>query len=317
MNKTRYTAILAGVLLLAGFAYIGLNYGELARFVQLIAHIDPLWIAVAVLLQAGTYGSLAWIWYRILAVQAVRAPFLQLIPLAVAKLFADQALPSGGISGMAFVIAAFKRRQISGSLGMGVMLLTLLSFYISFAIVAVVALLELWAHHEAHRWMAWVAGIFLLMSLIVPGVILLLKRGGHQRHLPGRLLRFPLVARFFGMLEEVPDDLWRKPWLMAELTVYQTAVFLLDAATLLAMLYALGDTVPFVLVFASFVMASVVATVSLIPMGLGSFELTCTGLLVSGGVSVESAVTATLLLRGFTLWIPMIPGLLITRRVAK
>jgi hypothetical protein len=27
------------------------------------------------------------------------------------------------------------------------------------------------------------------------------------------------------------------------------------------------------------------------------------------GVSIEAALTATLLLRGFTLWLPMLPGL--------
>lgn len=37
-------------------------------------------------------------------------------------------------------------------------------------------------------------------------------------------------------------------------------------------------------------------------------------LLVSGGVGIKSTMTNTLLLRGFTLWIPMIPGLLLTRR---
>jgi hypothetical protein len=57
-----------------------------------------------------------------------------------------------------------------------------------------------------------------------------------------------------------------------------------------------------------------IAMLSLIPLGLGSFETTCTGLLVMQGIPVETALTATLLLRGFTLWLPMIPGLILTRR---
>ncbi len=31
------------------------------------------------------------------------------------------------------------------------------------------------------------------------------------------------------------------------------------------------------------------------------------------GVTLEAAFTATLLLRGFTLWLPMIPGLWLTK----
>jgi uncharacterized membrane protein YbhN (UPF0104 family) len=35
------------------------------------------------------------------------------------------------------------------------------------------------------------------------------------------------------------------------------------------------------------------------------------------GVSIEAALTATLLLRGFTTWLPMLPGLLLARRVLR
>lgn len=314
MKRSNYTALLAGILLLAGLAFIGFHYGDFARFVQLLAHIDPLWIFAAALLQAATYCSLALIWYRILAVNAIHYPFIQLIPLALAKLFADQALPSGGISGIAFVIRVFKQRHVAGPVGMGVMLLSLLSFYIAYAIVAVLSFLAFWSHHDAHRWMAMVVALFMVISLVVPGALLLLTRRGERSGLPEWLARVPGIAGIVDTFKDVPDELLRKPWLVVEITAYQVLIFVLDAATLWAMLAALGDTVAPFLVFACFVIASVVSTVSLIPLGLGSFELTCVGLLVSVGVGVESAMTATLLLRGFTLWIPMIPGLLLTRR---
>ncbi|UWX57121.1 flippase-like domain-containing protein [Chlorobaculum sp. MV4-Y] len=57
--------------------------------------------------------------------------------------------------------------------------------------------------------------------------------------------------------------------------------------------------------------------IALTPPGSGAFELTCTGLLVSLGTKVETALTATLFLRGFTVRIPMIPGLLLTRRALR
>jgi hypothetical protein len=91
-------------------------------------------------------------------------------------------------------------------------------------------------------------------------------------------------------------------------------LIMLAAATLWAMLFALGEPAGFAVPFAAFVVATIVATLSLIPLGLGSFELTCAGLLVSLGARLETALTATLLLRGFTVWLPMIPGLLLTRR---
>jgi uncharacterized protein (TIRG00374 family) len=314
MKRIKYRSLLAGILLLCGFAYSVLHYGDVSRFVELLLHIDPLRIVAAMVLQAGTYFSLALVWYRVLAVNSVRYPFVQLVPLALAKLFADQALPSGGISGIAFVIGAFKRRDVSGAVGMGVMLLSLLSFYLAYAIVAVVSFMELLRHHDIHRWMLVVSAFFLMMVIIVPGAILLLMRQGGQNSVPEWRRRMPVIAGITGTFAGMSDDLLRKPWLMFEVTLYQTLIFLLDSATLWAMLSALGEMPSPLLVFPCFVMASVVATVSLIPLGLGSFEITCAGLLVSLGIGIEPAVTATLLLRGFTLWMPMIPGLLITRR---
>jgi hypothetical protein len=61
-------------------------------------------------------------------------------------------------------------------------------------------------------------------------------------------------------------------------------------------------------------MASITATVSYIPAGLGVFEGSLLALLGVLGVPVEGGLTTTLLMRGFTFWLPIAPGLLIVRR---
>jgi hypothetical protein len=58
------------------------------------------------------------------------------------------------------------------------------------------------------------------------------------------------------------------------------------------------------------------ATLSPLPLGLGSFEGTCTGLLHLMGGGLEASLAATLILRGLTLWLPMLPGLVMIRREA-
>lgn len=313
-RRGRFFALIPGILLLAGLAYAGMNYGQLARFAQLVGNIDPFWIAVACLFQAATYFALALVWYRALAVNGAAYPLGKLYPLAVAKLFADQALPSAGVSGIAFVINAFRHREVSGPLGMGVMLLSLIAYYIAFAIVAVASFLVLWLHHDVHRWLVILAGLFFVLVIAMPGAILFLTRRAGRSAMPSRLLRLPVIAGVVETFQDVPDDMLRRPGVLFEATVYQSAIFALDAATLWAMLSALGEPAGFDVAFAAFVVASIVATLSLIPLGLGSFELTCAGLLVSLGARLETALTATLLLRGFTVWLPMIPGLLLTRR---
>ena len=51
--------------------------------------------------------------------------------------------------------------------------------------------------------------------------------------------------------------------------------------------------------------------------GLGTFEGTAIAMLHSHGLSIETALAATLLFRGFTFWLPMIPGLWLSRRELK
>jgi uncharacterized protein (TIRG00374 family) len=80
------------------------------------------------------------------------------------------------------------------------------------------------------------------------------------------------------------------------------------------MLEAVGAGAPPATVFASFVFASVVATLAWVPGGIGTFEGTCVVLLRSHGVTLEAALAATLLLRAFTFWLPMLPGLWLARR---
>ena len=60
-----------------------------------------------------------------------------------------------------------------------------------------------------------------------------------------------------------------------------------------------------------------VATLSPIPLGLGTFETSCVGMLHLLGVPLEAALAATLLLRGFTVWLPMPPGLWLARRALR
>lgn len=80
------------------------------------------------------------------------------------------------------------------------------------------------------------------------------------------------------------------------------------------MLHAIGHNVAPSAVFSSFIMASVAATVGPIPLGLGTFEAVSVTMLGLLGVPLEAGLTATLLLRGFTFWLPMLPGLWLARR---
>jgi glycosyltransferase 2 family protein len=60
-------------------------------------------------------------------------------------------------------------------------------------------------------------------------------------------------------------------------------------------------------------MVSMAATLGPIPLGLGTLEAPCVGMLSLLGVAVETALAATLLLRGLAFWLSMVPGLWLAR----
>ena len=68
-------------------------------------------------------------------------------------------------------------------------------------------------------------------------------------------------------------------------------------------------------VFASFMIASLARTVSIVPAGLGIFEGVGVLTLHQLGVPIAAALSATLLFRGLSYWLPMIPGFIASRKL--
>jgi uncharacterized membrane protein YbhN (UPF0104 family) len=64
-------------------------------------------------------------------------------------------------------------------------------------------------------------------------------------------------------------------------------------------------------------MASLVATITIIPSGLGTFDAPMPAILHLVGVPTTHGVGAVLLFRGFTLMLPLFPRLWLARREMK
>jgi uncharacterized membrane protein YbhN (UPF0104 family) len=196
---------------------------------------------------------------------------------------------------------------------MAVMLVGLAAFYFAYALAVGAALISLWALGELSGLVLLPATALAVVAVIVPALLLGLRERLAER-LPMSLLRVPGVRRARALLAELPrGPLWR-PRVAVETIGLQLGIFVLDSATLAVMLAAVGAPASFPIVFVSFVSASVVATLAWVPGGVGTFEGTCVVVLRSHGVPLEAALAATLLLRGFTFWLPMAPGLWLARR---
>lgn len=304
---------LFGVLALLAVILVVLRIGELERFAALAQQAKPEWLLLAFALQCLTYVCAALVWYTALARTGTPHRLRSLIPLGIAKLFTDQVLPSGGISGTLLVMRGLERRKVPPPRAMGVLLVGLVSFYTAYGLAALIGLVVLQLHHTLGTIEVVIATLFAGFVVGVPSAVLSLRRLEDHPSL-GRLRRVPGVAPLLKAVAAAPSEPLRDPVLMAKTITLQFTVFLLDAATLYVILYALDQTPSPLLAFASHIVADVVATIGPIPLGLGVFEGTTVVVLTMSDIPIEAALAAALLSRGLTFWLPMLPGMWLARR---
>lgn len=311
-HRGRITRLLAVAITLTAMVLLVTHFGDLEHFVALARQARPLWLIVALALQMGTYTAVALGWRAVLHHAGFPQPLHRLLPVAVSKLFADQALPGAGLGGHVLLVDRLTALGTPRGTAVATLLVSMAGYYASYAILAVLMLLVLWIHQDATPLLVGLVTAFLLVALAIPTLALWLRYRGSQP-LPPQLERLGPVRKLLTLVGEAPADLVGNRRLLILVTLFWACVFLADSATLAACLLALGF--PFMpgTAFLALMAGSITATLAPIPMGLGSFEATSTAMMSSLGIPFEAALTATLLLRGMTLWLPLLPSLVMMR----
>ncbi|MGN6156441.1 MAG: lysylphosphatidylglycerol synthase transmembrane domain-containing protein [Sphingomicrobium sp.] len=307
---------LLGLLLAAAVVFAAFHWGDVKKFAQLVSHSKPLWLLAAFAAQLLTYVALAAEWFVVLRACECDTSFTRLLPLTLTKHFADQMVPTAGMSGNVVVVDRLRTLGASRKVAVAAVILTIISYYASYAIAALGVLFLLWLMSENSWAMVGLISVFLVVAAGIPSLALWLQKKG-RKAIPKWLRSVGPVRELFDMIGEAPEKLVRSKELITELTVLNGITFALDGLTMQFCLYALGIDVPFASAFIAFIIASIVVTLGPIPMGLGSFEAVSIGTLRLAGVSFEAALSATLLFRGFTLWLPLLPGMIAARRDLK
>jgi uncharacterized protein (TIRG00374 family) len=305
--------LLLGLVLLGAVVVVVRNLGEGARFAELVRRARPEWLVAGVLAQLGTYVCSSMIWYRIAARHSrAHLGFWRFFGLGFAKLFVDQVVPSAGIGGTLVVVRGLARRGLSRRLATAAVLVDLVAFYGGQSVAVIGALALILVQEPCSPWIALTAGLFLALAIVVPAFIFW---GNHHgaRAVPPPFRRIRVLRRFLATLAAAPKSVVRDVPLNVECIAWQLGVIVLDALTLAAMLRGLGVEPTFTAVLAAHVLASAVASLGIVPAGLGLFEATSIATLRLLDVPLEAALAATLLARGLMLWLPLVPGLVVTR----
>lgn len=307
---------LLALLLIAGIAVAALHWGDVKKFAALVAKAEPLWLAGAFVLQVCTYLSLSLEWWLVLRAGGTHVRVVKLLPVTIVKLFADQVVPTAGVSGNVLLVdrlsAAGARREVA----VAAVILAIVAYYASFALAALAALLLLWLNDGASWFVIAIIGLFLCVAAAIPAGALMLQRKGGKA-LPQWLRWSSSAKEFLELIGDAPKKLVRNRRLIVQLTLLNGAVFVLDALTLQFCLFALGLGAPFAAAYVPLIMASIIVVLGPIPLGLGSFEATSIAMLRAMGVPFEAALSATLLYRGFALWLPLVLGMILARRTLR
>jgi uncharacterized protein (TIRG00374 family) len=307
---------LLALLLIAGLIVAALHWGDVKKFAALVTHAKPLWLVLAALLQLATYFGLSAQWWLTLRNAHTPEPHGELFRLTFAKHFADQVVPTAGMSGNVVLVDRLVRMGVPRGNAVAALLLQIIAYYISYAAGALWVLVVLWWKDRSSLLLDGAVFLFLVVAIGIPALTLWLHRRGQER-LPKLLARWSKTRRFFEMVGEAPVELVRDPQLIAVLAALNLAVFIADAATMQACIHALGVHAPLSAGYVAFMMASIAVILGPVPMGLGSFEAVSIAMLRLFGVPFEAALSATLLFRGFTLWLPLIPGGILLRKELK
>jgi uncharacterized membrane protein YbhN (UPF0104 family) len=308
--RTAWIAWLLGAAVLAAVVIAVLHASEQRQLLQVAQSAQPAWLLLALLLQALTYLAQGES-YRVVT-RTARAPLghWEAYRLSLARLFVDQALPLGGVSGTLVVAQALEAKGLKRGIVMAAVVVDFAGNYSAFALTITVALVLAFVLGKAGAFIVTVAVVFLLFCLgCIAGALALSGR----RSLPRPLARVPLVGRGLKLIEHADARYAHRPALIAQSAALQLCIQLLDAGTVWVLLRAVGTDASGLAVFASFTLSTLLRTVSITPSGLGAFEAASTYTLNLVGVPLPAALSATLLFHGLSFWLPMLPGVIFAR----
>jgi uncharacterized protein (TIRG00374 family) len=214
-----------------------------------------------------------------------------------------------------FVAKSLQRHGIPRGVVAASMVLNLASYHVAYIVCLLAALAMTTAAGHSSVVVLAISVTFLLFAVGLVVAVMSISAGKGRKQ-AAWLERVPVVRNAMQFLKDADADLTQNLRLLAETSAWQVVIVLLDAATMWVLILALGKHAPMKGVYASFMISSLLRTMGIVPGGLGTFEATSVLTLRMIGVGIPVALSATLLFMGLTFWLPMLPGLWLSRKIA-
>ncbi|MFT7025779.1 MAG: hypothetical protein ACJA07_004910 [Rhodococcus sp. (in: high G+C Gram-positive bacteria)] len=322
--SVRQLASRGGFLLLTGVSIylVGPSLLEVFTSWDEVSTLEPYWLAIAMAMQAISFG---FVW----AVQRVALRTSEWFPVITSQLAGNAAgrvLPGGAAMGSAVQFSLLRTAGIgtaNATSGLTAAGLLQLGTTCALPVMALPALVLSTSAPGSLLTAAWIgAGLFIVLLLFSIAILaddrLLTWIGGVGdsvcRRLSKTSQRQSIAVVLINERNLVRSGLGSK-WVRAAAYSIARAVF--DFVTLLTALAAFGVDAQWSLVLLAYASAMLLGMIPFTPGGLGFVEAGLTGVLALAGVPTAAAISATLLYRLVSFWLPIPIGLIagITHRV--
>src|SRR5436305_11386450 len=218
LGNSSWRRWLLAALIICGLIVGALYWGDVKKFAELTTKARPAWLACALLLQVSTYVSLSAQWWLVLREAGSGRPILKLLPLTITKLFADQVVPTAGVSGNVLLVDRLRSIEVPREHAMAAIILAILAYYLSYAAGTVIAVAMLALSGKLSLLPLAAAALLLAVATAIPAAILWPRDKGDDA-MPNWLRRRNSVREMFEMVGEAPRELVRDPKLIAKLAL--------------------------------------------------------------------------------------------------
>lgn len=310
--------VILAVLIVAIVVLAAVKRRELIELWHELKALQATTVLLALGCQVVKFLAVALTFHLILRVLNYRVPIHYLFGSGLAMVFLNQAVPSMGTSGNAFVYTALQRRGVSSGSAIIVTILNLLTYHIAFFLLAVGAVIYLGLGHALRG--GHLAGLAVFLAMMMSLFLWIDFRTRKEKRLHRTVSD---INRLVGKLtrgavpEAIPDhfvdDFFegralilrsKKRFILPVAT--NLAMFLADSVTLYVVFRGLGHPeVLYRYVVAGYVVGIILYTFAFVPGALGIYEFGMAGMFIALGIAPATALAATLVFRGFSFWLPI------------
>jgi uncharacterized protein (TIRG00374 family) len=319
---TRKRALLFGIFVVSAVAFLYFVLPQISGVSETWHRVrkgDPWWLAVALAMEALSFGGYVWLFRTVFVRGKTRIGWKESYQITMAGLAATRLFAAAGAGGIALTAWALRRSGLEArmvacrmiafmcllyTVYMGSLVLVGIGLYVGvlngsapFALTIVPALFG-----------GFAIMVFLAVSLLPQDVEHQLERWAHGS---GRIARWMARAATIPASAAVGVRTALRLLREGEVGVLGAALWWgFDIATLWACFHAFGaDPPPFAVIVMAYFVGMLGNTLPL-PGGIGGVDGGMIGAFAAFGVNFELAVVAVLVYRGFTFWLPTVPGVL-------